>query len=146
LFLAVPRSRSDGVPVPVLYMLDGNAAFDALTPELLASVPGLARVGIGYDTPLRFDRLSRSLDYTPPRNAADPRPDPQRPERRVGGAGLFAERLVREILPQAEMRLPFAIAARSIWGHSLAGMCVLFTLFTRSGTFNRYISVSPSLW
>jgi predicted alpha/beta superfamily hydrolase len=83
---------------------------------------------------------------TPPRGPDDPLPDPQRPERLIGGAGLFADRLISEILPQAEAELPFAVATRSMWGHSLAGMCVLHTLFTRPGAFDRYVAVSPSLW
>jgi predicted alpha/beta superfamily hydrolase len=48
LFFALPRRRVGGATVPLLYMLDGNAAFDALTPEFLASVTGLAIVGVGY--------------------------------------------------------------------------------------------------
>lgn len=146
LFVALPRGVESDAAVPVLYMLDGNAAFDALTPELLAKVPNLALIGIGYDTPLRFDRIQRSLDYTPSRGPNDPQPDPQRPERQIGGAALFAERLIADIVPAVEAELPFKVGTRSIWGHSLAGMCVLHTLLTRPGTFARYIAASPSLW
>lgn len=146
LFFAIPHDGSADAQARVLYMLDGNAAFDALTPELLSLVPGLTLVGIGYDTPLRFDRSARSLDYTPPRNENDPQPDPQRPERMVGGASLFVERLISELMPQAEAQLPYAVGGRAIWGHSLAGMCVLHTLFTQPGHFERYVAVSPSLW
>lgn len=146
LFLALPRQREAHAAVPVLYMLDGNAAFDALTPDLLASAPNLALVGVGYDTALRFDRIQRSLDYTPPRGPHDPQPDPQRPERQIGGAALFADRLIGDIVPAAETALPFKVGTRSIWGHSLAGMCVLHTLLTRPGSFARYIAASPSLW
>lgn len=146
LFFAIPRAPGAAAQARVLYMLDGNAAFDALTPEMLSLVPRLALVGIGYDTPLRFDRAARSLDYTPPRNENDPQPDPQRPERMVGGASLFVERLMTELMPQAEAELPVEVSSRAIWGHSLAGMCVLHTLFTRPGHFERYVPVSPSLW
>src|SRR5690606_2240485 len=146
LFVATPMEVIAGSARPVLYMLDGNAAFDALTPGLLAAVPNLSIVGVGYDTNLRFDRPSRSRDYTPPRDASDPKPDPQRPERLVGGASLFVARLINELVPYAEAELSFHATTRSIWGHSLAGMCVLHTLFTRPGVFTRYIAVSPSLW
>lgn len=50
LFTAMPRHPSAG-GYPVLYMLDGNAAFNALTVALLASAPQLVLVGVGYDTP-----------------------------------------------------------------------------------------------
>ena len=43
LFLAVPRGPAPERGWPVLYMLDGNAAFDFLTPEHLALAPGLVR-------------------------------------------------------------------------------------------------------
>jgi predicted alpha/beta superfamily hydrolase len=146
LFLALPRQTAGNAAVPVLYMLDGNAAFDALTPELLSASPNLAIIGVGYETTSRFDRTHRSLDYTPPRGPNDPQPDPQRPERQIGGAAIFAARLINEIVPAAESDLPFTVGTRSIWGHSLAGMCVLHTLLTRPGSFARYIAASPSLW
>lgn len=146
LFMALPRRHAAGEGLAALHMLDGNAAFDALTPELLAGVPGLALVGIGYDTPLRFDRAARSLDYTPPRDAGDPMPDPQRPDRMIGGAGLFLDCLSAELLPEAERGFPAAPGRRAIWGHSLAGMCVLYALLARPGTFARYVAASPSLW
>ena len=146
LFTATPRQPAAEAGYPLLYMLDGNAAFDALTPETLALVPGLVLVGIGYDTELRFDRESRSLDYTPAAQGEPPRPDPQRPDRMIGGAGAFLERLQLDLVAQAETGLPIDPARRTLWGHSLAGMCVLFALLTRPGMFSRYVAVSPSLW
>ena len=51
---------------PVLYLLDGNAAFDFLTPDHLAQAEGLALVGIGYDTDRQFAREQRTFDFTAP--------------------------------------------------------------------------------
>ena len=48
LFVATPKGPAPARGWPVLYMLDGNAAFDFLTPGDLAMAPGLAIVGIGY--------------------------------------------------------------------------------------------------
>jgi predicted alpha/beta superfamily hydrolase len=144
LFLAIPRTGGSGAPV--LYMLDGNAAFDALTAPMLEAVPGLALVGVGYRTELRFDVLRRSHDYTPPTEAGHPGPDAARPERTIGGADRFLDALTARILPEAERHLSGAPSRRCLWGHSLAGLCTLYCLLTRPRAFDRYIAVSPSLW
>lgn len=134
LFLAVPTKPAPPSGFPLLSMLDGNAAFDALTPALLAAVPGLALAGIGYDTTLRFDRAARALDYTPPRDGS------------AGGADAFLDRLLTELLPEAARALPVDAGRRSLWGHSLAGLCALYALLARPGTFSRIVAASPSLW
>ncbi|MEF9604585.1 alpha/beta hydrolase, partial [Paracoccus sp. PXZ] len=66
LFLAVPKAPAPARGWPVLYMLDGNAAFDFLAAEHLALAPGLMIVGIGYDTDRQFARELRTLDFTAP--------------------------------------------------------------------------------
>ena len=134
LFLAVPARQAPSAGFPLLCLLDGNAAFDALTQELLAAAPDLALAGIGYDTPLRFDRGARALDYAPPRPGE------------AGGADAFLERIRADLLPEIATAMPVDAGRRSIWGHSLAGLCVLYTLLTRQGVFSRYIATSPSLW
>lgn len=146
LFSAVPTAPAPEAGYPLLVMLDGNAAFDALAPELLAAVPQLAIVGLGHDTPLRFDVLARSRDYTPPRQQNDPSPDPQRPERTIGGAALFLDILCSELLPVAQAGIPLDSRRVTLWGHSLAGMFVIYTLLTRTNAFSRYAAASPSIW
>ena len=146
LFVARPRSTPGPAGHPILYMLDGNAAFDLLTPELLASVPDLCIVGIGYDTPFRFDATRRSLDFTPPREGAGPVDDPVHPGRRIGGADAFLDRLNGEIRAVAEQGIPVDTARRSLWGHSLGGLLTLYALLSRPGRFDRYIAASPSIW
>lgn len=134
LFLAVPARPAPAAGFPLLCMLDGNAAFDALTPELLSAMPGLALAGIGYETPLRFDRAARALDYAPPRDGE------------TGGADAFLDRLLADLLPAVAGTLPIDPNRRSVWGHSLAGLCVLYALLTRPAAFSRVIAASPSLW
>lgn len=143
---AVPAAPPPAAGYPLLVMLDGNAAFDALTPALLSAAPGLAIVGLGHDTPLRFDVLARSRDYTPPRGPGDPSPDPQRPERLIGGAALFLDILCSELLPAALAGLPVDPRRTTLWGHSLAGMFVVYTLLTRPRAFARFAAASPSIW
>ena len=54
LFLAVPKAPAPERGWPILYLLDGNAAFDFLTAALLEGAPGLIVAGIGYDTDKQF--------------------------------------------------------------------------------------------
>lgn len=146
LFLAVPKAAAPAEGRPVLYMLDGNGAFDFLTAGLLASVPDLVVAGIGYDTPYRFDTLARSRDYSPAWPGEGLRPDPERPERLIGGADPFLDRLTGPLRAAAEEGIVIDPARRAIWGHSMAGLLALYALLTRPAAFARFIAVSPSIW
>lgn len=140
LFFAIPCADPPAAGYPVLYMLDGNAAFDALTSAHLESMPGLMVIGIGYDTELRFEVMSRSLDYTPVEMPRSPN------GRRTGGADAFLDLLAGELRGFAETGIPVDPARRTLWGHSLAGLCTLYALMAKPGAFSRYVSISPSVW
>ncbi len=142
LFLAVPKRGDDW---PVLYMLDGNAAFDFLTPEHLALVPDMVLVGVGYDTERQFARERRTLDFTPPDGDVGIRPDHVHEGRMAGGADQFLAALTGPLRAAAEKGLPIDPARRALWGHSFGG---LFTLYARlvGADFGRFASISPSIW
>lgn len=146
LFLAVPKAAAPAGGYPVLYMLDGNGAFDFLTEELLASAPELVVAGIGYDTPYRFDTFARTRDYSPAWPGEGLRPDPERPERLIGGADPFLDRLTGGLRAAAEEGLAIDPDRRAIWGHSMAGLLALYALLTRPMAFARFLAVSPSIW
>lgn len=147
LFLAVPRGVAPAAGWPILYMLDGNAAFDHLTPAHLALVPGLAICGVGYDTDRRFSRDQRILDLTPPLEpGAALRPDPAHPGRMAGGAEAFLDRLLGPLRAAAEAGLPIDPARRTLWGHSFGGLFTVFAMLTRPAAFARYAAISPSVW
>lgn len=139
LFLALPRGEAPPAGYPILYLLDGNAAFDALAPAHLAAVPGLALAGIGYETALRFDVMARVHDYTPA-PIADPR------GRKTGGADAFLDLLTGAIRHEVEARVPVDPGRRGLWGHSLAGLCTLYALLARPGAFAAHVAASPSIW
>lgn len=142
LFIARPRAPG---PHPVLYLLDGNAAFDFLTPELLETAPGLALVGVGYDTDQQFARAWRMCDYSPPERIRGPqRIDPHAPDRMAGGADDFLDRLAGPIRDLAEAGMQ--VTHRTLWGHSFGGLCALYSACTRPGLFARHAIISPSLW
>lgn len=145
LYLAEPRGAAPARGWPVLYLLDGNAAFDTLTPDLLAMVPGLALAGIGYDTDLRFDVDQRSLDLTP--NPGDEiSPDARRPGRMTGGAALFLERLTGPLMTAVQDQISADPARRVLWGHSYGGLFTLYAMLRRPQSFAGYAAISPSIW
>jgi predicted alpha/beta superfamily hydrolase len=147
IFLAIPKARAPTAGYPIIYMLDGNAAFDALTSELLAKVPGLVVAAIGYEGNKAFDVDARSRDYTPPLGGqTGPAPDPQRPGRLVGGASIFLDGLVGDMRQAIEANLSIDAWRRTLWGHSYGGLFTLFTLYTRPTAFDAFVPVSPSMW
>ena len=147
LFLAVPRGTPPKAGWPVLYLLDGNAAFDFLRPEHLAMVPGLMLAGIGYDTERQFARAQRTLDFTAPDGPGDGiRPDHVHPDRLAGGAALFLDRLTGPLRQAVEAAAPVDASRRSLWGHSFGGLCTLYALLTRPDSFARFAAISPSIW
>jgi hypothetical protein len=146
LFLATPAAAAPAEGFPILHALDGNAVFDLLTADLLAEVPGLAIAGIGHDTPLRFDPAMRSLDYTPASDGRGVRPDPGRPDRMIGGADDMLDRLCGPLRAEIEAELPVDAGRRTIFGHSLAGLFVVYALLMRPEAFGRFAAASPSIW
>lgn len=147
LFLAVPKAPPPPGGWPVLYMLDGNAAFDFLTADDLALAPGLVVVGVGYDTERQFARERRTLDFTAPDGPGDGlRPDHVHEGRTAGGAAIFHDRLTGPLRAAAEAGLPVDPARRTLWGHSFGGLFTLYALLARPGGFARYAAISPSIW
>ena len=147
LFIATPRGTAPSGGWPVLYLLDGNAAFDFLTPDHLAQAEGLALVGIGYDTDRQFAREQRTFDFTAPDGPGDGiRPDPVHEGRMAGGAAQFLDRLTGVLRAAAEDGLRVDPSRRTLWGHSFGGLFTLYALLARPGSFARYAAISPSIW
>ncbi len=134
-------------PAPVLYMLDGNAAAMVLDQPMLAELAANAApvlVFIGYDNDLRVDSAARTLDYTAWIDVADD--ESGKTVASGGGAFLFLDMIERQIKPEVEKRTRIDPTQQSLWGHSLGGLFVLSTLYTRPAAFQHYIAASPSLW
>lgn len=146
LFIAAPRRTAPAQGWPVIYLLDGNAAFDFLTPDHLAGVPGLVVVGVGYDTDRQFARERRTLDFTPPDGARGIRPDPVHPGRMAGGGADFLARLTGPLRARAEEGLPIDPARRTLWGHSFGGLFTLYAALSAPESFARFAAISPSVW
>lgn len=145
--LAIPLKAS-ATPAPVLYALDGNAVAMVLDPplltELAASKAPPVLVLVGYDNERRIDSLQRTRDYT----AWIDRADDENGTAQVVGGGAFAfqEVIERQIKPEVARRANVDAQQQALWGHSLGGLFVLSSLYTRPAAFQQYIAASPSLW
>lgn len=147
LFIASPRQPAPAQGWPVVYLLDGNAAFDFLTQDHLDLAQGLVLVGVGYDTDRQFARERRTLDFTAPDGPGDGiRPDPVHPGRMAGGAAQFLDRLTGPIRQAVEQDLTIDPARRTLWGHSFGGLFALYTLLSNPNCFARFAAISPSIW
>ena len=143
IYVALPLSysKNSSKTYPVVYLLDGDLLFGALTTptRLLQSVnelPELIIVGIGYGMPWddtgEVKRL-RELDFTP---RAAP----------GWGAAQFLEFIQDDLFPYIDANYRTDPMDRTIGGISYGGLFPLYVLFSAPETFNRYIAVSPSLW
>lgn len=140
---------------PVIYLLDGNAAFGTMTeavrlrsrrPEA-TGIASAVVVGIGYPTDEPLDLERRTYDLTPPaeRHALGPRPDGSIwPE--TGGANEFLDVIADEMKPIIARDFAIDPDRQTLFGHSLGGLLVLHALFTRPAMFQTYVAASPSIW
>jgi len=144
--VGIPKREVPTTGWPSLWMLDGNAALiefdDALLAELAAQPHPHALIFISHDNPLRTDSPQRNRDYTP----RLPAPEDATGELGNGGADAFLDIIERQIRPQVEQFAALNPSQRTLWGHSLGGLFVLHTLYTRTGAFDTYIAASPSMW
>lgn len=144
----IPAGQAPEAGFPVLYALDGKAVVERLGADVLDALPKGERpviVAIGYDTDARFAGAERSRDYTPPLSGGAVQQDGR--GRPTGGFAPFYDRVVGEILPQAEALAPVDPARRTLWGHSYGGLFVLQAAMRPAPQpFAAFVAASPSLW
>lgn len=150
---AVPRLPPPPAGYPTVYLLDGNAVLQALDENLLAGLAASGRppllVMVGYETPLPFDRVGRSHDFTPTLDLGDGRAtgdvDPVS-GLAIGGADDFLAFLLDPIAAAVVRLAPVDDSRRTLWGHSFGGLFVLWVLLSRPEVFTSYVAADPSLW
>ena len=142
IFLRRPDGPAPAAGWPALYLLDANAvmgiAADAL--RVQAAFPGETGirdgvlVGIGYPTEAAYDDRRRAFDLTPP------------PEKgRTGGAEIFLRFIEEELQPFIAGQVPLDRTRQGVFGHSLGGLCVVWSLLMRPRAFTHWAAFSPSL-
>lgn len=132
---------------PVLYVLDGNAAFalaaqlarnDAARPPELRPDAAIV-VGVGHPGDAVVHPAERQRDYTPPPLGGSATAE-------EGGADALLDFIAQELKPRIAQAFAVDAQRQTITGHSFGGLCVLHALFTRPALFTRYAATSPSVW
>ncbi|MCP5028636.1 MAG: alpha/beta hydrolase [Actinomycetia bacterium] len=163
------RSRSDvdwshhiSTWVPSRYDPDGDDAyplivcFDAQwtygtvvdTVRILGlskELPHAIVVGVGWNTdePREVVQI-RARDLTVSQAEAPAITGVRVPAAELGGAEAFGQWFLDDLLPDLESR--WRISERVFVGHSFSALFGLHLLFTRPGSFHRWLLASPSVW
>ncbi len=138
IFLGAPDSPPPPQGYPLLVVLDANAtfatAYDSMRIQSRRSertaVDPTVVLGIGYPTDAPHDVVRRVADFTT----------------RTGGVSALQDLIDRDIRPGIETRFPIDPERRALFGHSLGGLFVLQTMFSRATRFRTFIAASPSIW
>ena len=136
---------------PVVYLLDAYSSFGIVTEmaRLLASdkeMPEIILVGISSEGGSKEFVYNRSRDYTPTQIPEENLPEALRSLIPTSGGGeKFLEFIKTELIPLVESKYRFKPEDRTLAGHSLGGLFVLYSLFREPKLFNRYVAVSPAL-
>ena len=140
IYIKSPEKPKQGALYPVVYVIDGGITFPLLASyshylTLAEDIPDVIMVGISYGTSDWQKGNKRSTDFTAPSN-----------EREFwGGAEKFSEMLRTELFPLVEEQTPADPEKRIIFGQSLGGQFVIYTMMFQPDLFYGHISSNPAL-
>lgn len=142
IYIRLPKFYNDERETyPVLYLLDGDIAFNMTTSivrylQYGQDIPNIITVGIGYGTMLNDNETNfRERDYSI-----------SKIERfnKSGGGKNFSNFLENELIPMIEKEYRTS-DVRILNGYSLGGLAAINILLTKPDLFNKYIAGSPYL-
>ncbi|EGO65589.1 alpha/beta hydrolase [Acetonema longum] len=148
IFVSVPAGPVPGNGYPVIYLLDGNVTFPMMqAAQQETGIYPAIMVGIGYPIDSGLDVDRRYFDLTPP-TPPDRIPIVAlgREACTTGGRDTFFTSLETELKPVIEKMAPVDCSQQAIFGHSLAGLLVLYILYTSPASFQSYVAADPSIW
>ncbi len=127
---------------PVVYLLDGDSHFHAVTGML-------QHLSDSYFCPemivVAIPNTDRSRDLTPSHSLLLPNGKEQDFLKSTGGAEHFTAFVEKELMPYIEAHYPTA-PYRMLIGHSFGGLFAINTLVNHPGLFNAYVAIDPSMW
>ncbi|ATH98289.1 alpha/beta hydrolase [Alcaligenes faecalis] len=144
--LRLPDGKPAQGPLPLLCLLDGQWTLPLLEESGHPALQHCAILSLGYQGDRDQITRYRALDYTPPGPDGGLWEDPRIAKWQAGGAPAMVEQ-VRMALALAQRVEPALTRSRiSLYGHSYAGLFVLYALSQHSLPIQHYLCASPSLW
>lgn len=144
IFVSVPVGPVPVNGYPVIYLLDGNLTFPMMqAAQTAAGLCPVVTVGVGYPVDSGTDINRRYFDLTPP---TPPALIPGERALVTGGQDTFFASIETELKPVIEKLAPVDRSQQTLFGHSLAGLFVLHTLYTSPASFQTYVAADPAIW
>jgi predicted alpha/beta superfamily hydrolase len=124
-----------GAKYPVIYLLDGHSLHNVVSSFVQyyssrGRIPHMIVVGIAS--------INRVRDFTPTVRVS------KEGSSEGGGAEKFLSFLINELFPIIERKFPIN-EERTLIGHSMGGLFVIYTLLTKPDLFRAYVTCSPWL-
>ena len=131
---------------PVVYLVTGTSYadfFSAIIGHLAftGQIPDMIVVSIESPFSITSNRL---IDTTPTKANPNSQGDPAE-NRYGGGAKPYFDYIARELVPHIDTNYR-TTAQRTVVGHSVGGLAVLYNFLSQPGTFQHYLSLDASAW
>ncbi|GHC41728.1 hypothetical protein GCM10010096_10360 [Alcaligenes pakistanensis] len=144
--LRLPDGEPQKGPLPLLCLLDGQWTLPLLEESGHPALERCAILSLGYQGERDQITRYRALDYTPPGPDGGLWSDPRVPQWQAGGAPAMIEQVRMALAVAQRMEPTLAHSRISLYGHSYAGLFVLYALSQHSLPIHHYLCASPSLW
>lgn len=142
---SVNEPATDTVKYPVLYLLDGDAHFAAVT----ENIKQLSEVNGNTACPkmivVAVVNTDRARDLTPSHSMLGPEGQTIADFKTSGGSEKFVEFIEKELIPYVDATYP-TLSFKILMGHSLSGLTVMHVLLHHTALFNAYVAIDPSAW
>jgi uncharacterized protein len=142
IYVNAPDPAAYPGPWPAVLLMDGDFLFDPAVKAYKAlaasgKAPPAALVGVGYGAGFGQPGNYRGRDYTPTASTDEPS---------SGGADRFIDYLGVSLWPELARRYPLRETGRTLAGHSLGSLLVLYALFQKDPFFTHALAGAPSIW
>lgn len=144
--LHLPAGRAPSEGWPLLCLLDGDWTWPILLEQEPGQLQDCAVLYSYYGAPLEHIQKARALDYTPPDRNGHIWPDPRVPSWQCGGAPAWLTVLQDQLARVLARHTQLNPANTFLFGHSYAGLFVLYAMTHAPWLVHHYICASPSVW
>lgn len=144
--LSLPSQKAPSEGWPLLCLLDGDWTWPIVQADASHLLDRCAVLYPHYRGSLQHILQCRALDYTPSDAHGQRWSDPRVPAWQCGGATHFMAVLEQQLLDITQIFPQLNTQKFSLFGHSYAGLFILYALTHGFQGAQHFICASPSLW